>query len=300
MSARNTFTTAYSTLFTFTLVALFFLSSPSLAHAAKVVDLDATSLTPGPPATWTNSVGADFTAELDTPSVTLIPSNTGGAMIPAVTLDGTNDWYVGAAANGLGLTGGASRTVKAWVFNPALPTEETVVAWGRRGGGDGTNTSINHATSAAFGAVGHWGGPDIGWNGNEAAGVWQHIAYTWNSADSTTRVYINGALVNSENPITLNTHALDTGSNPLPIVIGNQNEADGTRTDALSGSLSIGKLEIHNTALSGTDILDMFNADAPLFLQGIQPVPEPSAFFMGLLAVAGLAGVMWRRRRTLR
>ena len=34
---------------------------------------------------------------------------------------------------------------------------ETIVAWGRRGGPDGSNMSFNYGANALFGAVGHWG-----------------------------------------------------------------------------------------------------------------------------------------------
>jgi hypothetical protein len=43
------------------------------------------------------------------------------------------------------LTGNASRTIEAWVFNATPQGEETVFAWGRRGT-TGLNCSFGHGT----------------------------------------------------------------------------------------------------------------------------------------------------------
>ena len=52
---------------------------------------------------------------------------------------------------------------------------------------------------------------------------------------------------------------------PLPIVIGNQNEPNGTRTDALSGSLSIAKLKIYDQALDASTVFSNFDGDRSAF-----------------------------------
>ncbi|NCF89270.1 MAG: hypothetical protein GWQ08_27735 [Verrucomicrobiaceae bacterium] len=79
-----------------------------------------------------------------------------------------------------------------------------MVSLRRRGGPKGSNVSFNHGAHPAFGAVGHWGAPDIGWNGTEEAAVWSHVVYTQDGNE--TRVYTNGVLADSESPITLATH----------------------------------------------------------------------------------------------
>ena len=73
--------------------------------------------------------------------------------------------------------------------------EETILAWGKRGGGCGTNMSFNYGNSPDFGAVGHWCGQDIGWQNPgdpiekvPAPGVWHHLAHTY---DGTTTHRIN-------------------------------------------------------------------------------------------------------------
>src|SRR5688572_31155393 len=130
---------------------------PAAALQAEVlVDLDASPLAPGPLTTWSNtgSLGGNFTREIDTPSVTTV------AGVKAVTLDGSNDWFVGPVAPAA-VTGNGARSIEVWAYNAALNPEETLVAWGRRGGGDGTNMAFNYGGNAVFGAVGHWGAPDM-------------------------------------------------------------------------------------------------------------------------------------------
>jgi hypothetical protein len=157
------------------------------AHAAALVDLDATTLPEGPLATWSNAgtVGGDFTSAGDT-----VPQVTTTAGVKGVSFLGGTGGAAGTHDEGPAATDavafGNSRTVEAWVYNPSAQAEETVFAWGRRGGPDGTNASFNHGTNADFGAVGHWGAPAIGWNGKIAFNRWfdQETATFWADADA--------------------------------------------------------------------------------------------------------------------
>jgi hypothetical protein len=225
-----------------------------------LVSLDSTALDEGPLATWSNSgsTGGDFVAEFDTPEVATVDG------VKGVVFDGAGDWYVGPAAPE-SVTGASSRTVVAWVNNEAIAGEETVFAWGMRNGPNGTNTSFNHGSNGDFGAVGHWGAPDLGWNGTQVAGEWTMIAYSWNSETQTTNVYTNGKLANTEAGINLNTHAVDTSVTPLPFVVGNQNEPDGSHTDALSATMAIARIRAYAEVLAPEQILGDFLAEAADF-----------------------------------
>src|SRR5262245_11696006 len=185
----------------------------------------------------------------------------GGALVPAPA----------------GLVGpDPTRSIEAWVFNPAIADEETILAWGRRGGPDGSNMSFNYGANALFGAVGHWGsgGPDLGWNnagGAPQAGVWHHLVYTYNQV--TTRVYADGVLQNTE---TLGPGVINTHSN-LPICLATQMEPDGvTPNAALRGSLTIARVRIHDEVLSQEMILNNYNLEKATFLEPI-PVPLTAA-----------------------
>ena len=243
-------------------------------EGSVIVDLSASGLPEGPITTWENvgSLGGAFQAFGD-PIVEVIDGVTG------VTLDGTGDYLEGPASTPE-IEGDSPRSIIAWIYNPELAAEETVISWGKRGGPDGTNMSFNHGFHNNFGAVGHWGGdgPDIGWNpdsmvededpgvpGDAQASVWTHISYT--QTGSFTKVFTNGALSNSENA-GLNTHP------GLGILVGAQRESDGVAvTDSLKGSLTIASVRIFDSALTDEDILSDYEASAAAF----EPPPVASA-----------------------
>ncbi len=238
------------------------------ATAGVVVRLDATALPAGALASWPNTgtLGGAFVADVDVPQVTTI------AGVRGVTLDGVNDWYVGPVPPS-SMTGNGSRTVTAWVYDPAIGLEETVAAWGRRGGGYGTNAGYTHGTHVIWGAVGQWGdAADVGWNGMQRAAAWTFLAFTYDGASLTTSVYTDGLRSNAELNGPLNTWALSTGGTPLPFVVGAQNDANGAR-GAIPASLTIAKLEIHDRALTAAEVAAAFNADAAAF--GMAPVAVP-------------------------
>src|ERR1044071_4235028 len=56
----------------------------------------------------------------------------GGALVPA---DAT---LVGASP---------TRSIEAWVLNPAIGDEETIVSWGKRGGPEGSNLTFNYGNN---------------------------------------------------------------------------------------------------------------------------------------------------------
>ena len=240
--------------------------SVSFVNADVLIDIDLTDDELGELKSIPNTgtLGGTFEAEVDTPSVTEVDG------IKALTLDGTNDWYVGP--DSAPLTGDASRSLEAWVYNPEIANEETIVAWGRRGGGDGTNWSMLYGSNNTWGALGGWGGAAdmafvAGQAGGPEAGKWHHLTLSYDKETNTRSIYVDGFLSNSENDGNpLNTWAVaNDNETPLPIVIGNQNEANGTRTDALSGSLSIAKLKIHDTVLSSDDVFNSFDNDRTTF-----------------------------------
>jgi hypothetical protein len=251
--------------------------------AGLLVDVDATALPEGPALTVTNAgpLGGLFEARGGGDTVPVIgrPVDTATSGTRGIRMDGTDYLqHVQAAAGDLllapaGITGvDATSTVEAWVWNPGIADEETVVAWGKRGGPDGTNASFNYGGNAAYGAVGHWGSPDIGWGPTvPAARNWHHLVWTYDG--TTTRVYADGVLANSEvlAPGVINT-APDT-----PVNIGSQTEADGfTPTGALRGTLTVGKLRIHDGVLTDAQILANYNEEKAAFVEPVIPPPvEP-------------------------
>lgn len=236
-------------------------------HSAILVDLDATTLAEGPLATWQNqgSLGGAFAASPAVPAVAILDG------VKGVSFNGSTHFYTGPAAPE-NLVGDSPRTVEAWIYNPSAADEETILSWGRRGGPEASNCSFNHGVNAAFGAVGHWGAPDVGWAGKVYTGRWTHVAYTYDPATQLAAVYADGLLANEEPAGPLSTHAVDNtaAANPLPIRIASQNEANGTPTGGLRGSMSIARVKIHDTTLSPGEIKASFDQAALAFGVGDQ------------------------------
>jgi|GEM_PF-3498564 len=230
------------------------------ADAAVLINLDATALPLGPLPTWANSgtIAGDFTASG-------LPEVTSVAGVKAVTLAGGTDFYAGPIAPAQVAGVNPNRSIEVWAFNPSVVGEETLVAWGRRGGPDGTNMSFNYGIDPSFGAVGQWGGgPDLGWNnagGAPAAGVWHYLVYTYDGGGAagagTTRVYADGVLANSEFHGNLNTH------DGLPFVLGGQNTDQGV-PGGFNQGLSMARVRIHDVVLTPEQIAAKYAEEFPV------------------------------------
>ncbi|HNR97837.1 MAG TPA: hypothetical protein PKX48_04065 [Planctomycetota bacterium] len=173
-----------------------------------------------------------------------------------------------------------TRSIEVWAYNPQIDNEETLVAWGHRGGPQGSNMSFNYGVHALFGAVGHWGEPDIGWNnagGAPAAGRWHHLVYTYDG--TTTRVYADGVLWNSEKvgAGAINTHA------GTPIVLASQIESDGfSLATGMRGSLSLARVRVHDGVLAAAEVAHNYNAEKDDFgVPGLGNVPAGDIAYAG-------------------
>ncbi|MBN1419603.1 MAG: hypothetical protein JXP34_12570 [Planctomycetes bacterium] len=154
-----------------------------------------------------------------------------------------------------------TRSIEVWAVNDAIAAEETMVAWGKRGGpAAGSNLAFNYGSDATFGAVGHWGAPDIGWGVVPAAGEWHHLVYTYDG--TTTRVYADGKETNFE---VLGAGVINTWADTR-ITIAAQLEADGvTLNSALAGTLAIGRVRVHDGVLTPEQIANNHREERPEF-----------------------------------
>ncbi len=238
----------------------------AIATAGELfVDLDAAGETAGSETWENNGTLADFQV-LGLP----VSTEVGGA--PAVLFNGvTPDAYQCLEVAPLGLIGlNPTRTIEVWAFNESIADEETLLAWGQRGGPAGTNMSFNYGLNAGFGAVGHWDQPpDLGWGAVPEANAWHHLAYTFDGL--STRVYADGLLANAED---LGPGLIDTAGG-TPITLAAQIEAGGGLDIPLAGILALGKVRVHDGVLSPEEIVHNFNAErdtygiadeAPVFL----------------------------------
>ncbi|HEY6226151.1 MAG TPA: hypothetical protein VI282_03405, partial [Verrucomicrobiae bacterium] len=226
-----------------------------------LLDLNAASLPEGLLATWTNAgvLGGQFTPVIAAGNVETLDGAKG------LTLNGTDTYYRGPVAPN-SVTGNPDVTLEAWVYNPDGQDEESIIAWGRRGGPDGTEFSFNHGTNGTWGATTHWGAYDVGWNGHYETGHWTHIAEVYTSATHTTRVYVDGKLANNfVEPGNLNVWAVDTSGAPLPFTLGAQNNDVGTVSTGQLASLTVGRLRVWDSLKTDADIQALFNAGKPTF-----------------------------------
>lgn len=248
-----------------------------------LISLDATSLPVGPVSSAPNTGDSAGVFEGIGGTVNVAPVHGNGTK--AFIFNGNSQPVlqhrvsVGGAIQSpdAGLVGGSDCTIEAWVINPAIEREETILAWGRRGGPDGSNMSFNYGWDARFGAVGHWGSPDIGWDsafdadvnppGIPLSGVWHHLVYTYDG--TTQRLYADGVLKNQEN-VALNIHGIP------PITIGGQlvNDAGGIEPN-LRASMAIGRVRIHQGALSPAQVLNNYNFERADFNNGGASIPVP-------------------------
>jgi hypothetical protein len=234
------------------------------------MDFDATSWNGTGSIPNNGSVGGNFTQDGR-------PTRALAAGVNGAFFDGT-DAFVGPATPA-GITGTGDRTVEVWVYQGTVRAEETLVAWGKRGGPDGTNNSVNWGSNGTFGAFGGWGaGPDQGYGALQpAAGMWHHIAYT---ADGANKIfYVDGVLATSEPN---NAPALNTVAG-LNILIGAQQNGaaapGATVIDAdnkLFGGV-VGRVRVHDGVLSGADILNNFNAEKATFQLAARPTAALTA-----------------------
>jgi hypothetical protein len=242
------------------------------------VDVDATKLAEGPLKTIKNNGTLSGLFEA-TGAATTVPTVATEGGTKGIRFDGTDFLHLVSAAGGPvagvpdGLVGeNATTSIEVWALNPQVAGEETLVSWGHRGGGpDGSNMSFNYGSDGRWGAVGHWGNPDLGWNnagGSPAAGKWHHLVYSFDG--TTSRVYADGVLANFEflGAGIINTHP-DTSIN-----IGTQLEADGTTpTGGLRFSGTIARVRIHDGVLTPEQVSSNYNKEKADFIDPQPPAP---------------------------
>ena len=219
--------------------------------------MDSRSINLGPLTSWQNSglAGGSFSPELEAPVVEEVDG------VRAISFNGERDWLVGPAAPE-SILGNNPHSIEAWIFNPEVASQESVISWGRQSGTLGGLVSLNHGSQNIYGGVEHWGGAySAGWNNTEEEGQWTHIAYSYDSA-GTSRLYLNSEEVESINHGPLSVYSKDTSDRLLPTVIGAQNEGNGTRNNSVSASLSMAVIKVYDRALNQTSIERKYNSEA--------------------------------------
>ncbi len=200
-----------------------------------LVALDATNGNASPTG-WINTGSMDDFVALGSPTIETV----GG--VAATTLSSGNGYRSPQNAPATLVEPDATRTVEVWVLNPDAQDQESMVAWGRRNQGTGTLMVFGYGTQPDWGAVNHWGFPDLGWGGTPQQNVWHHLVYTFDG--TTTRVYVDGELHAEEE---VGAGAVDSVDGER-IVIGAQTDDNGDLSRW--ATLSLARVRVHAGALS--------------------------------------------------
>jgi hypothetical protein len=249
-----------------------------VVEGTNLVNLRADNATAGS-ANWANTGSLGGTFAKGGAGTTAVTTNNGVQYVP---LDGST-FYTGPNAPA-SITGNGTRSVEAWVRNPGLQPEETLAAWGRRGGPDGSNNAFNYGSDTNFGAFGGWAGADSGWgaSGSPAADVLHYLVFTYDG--TTERFYADGVLQTSK------AFALNTHNDPNLIRINAQNADAINSTFNVGDGYSLNSVRIDTGVISQADITNNFAGG-----QGFQQdVPEPAT--VGALGLVGCALIARRRR----
>lgn len=197
--------------------------------------------------TWTNRAGTGDFLAAGTPTYVANVNNTGVAGVQFAGADA----YAGPVSTA-DLHGSSDCSIEVWAYNPVIADEETLVSWGHRGGPDGSNMSFNYGAHGTWGAVGHWGGGDMGWSGAvPAAGRWHYLVYTFDGVN-TAKVFSDGLLRTTES-MALNVYA------DFPIRIAAQANNSGSDFDfgaPLTGAIAM--VRVHTGKLSDADVANNF------------------------------------------
>lgn len=189
---------------------------------------------------WINDGTMDDFVPVGSPTVEEVDG------IVAVTISADNLFRSTQAPPATLVEPNSTRTIEVWAFDPMVGTDEPMVSWGHRNGPDGTILAFNFGTHPLWGAVTHWGSPDLGWSAAPQASMWHHLVYTFDG--ETTRVYVDGVLDNEE---FLGEGAIDTHDDDN-ILIGAQFREDGQLTNF--ASLSVARVRVHGGVLTDDQI----------------------------------------------
>lgn len=196
-----------------------------------VVNLDAGNVSsyPGTGTTWTNLVDStNYTITNGT-----YDSGNGGSIV----FDGASTFV----AIGTPLSNGTNFTKEAWVWADVVTlsrnilSSESNVLWNNVSTlSAGVGNSYSLVTSASF-----------------PTGVWRHVAQTFDDTTNTMRLYINGVQVSQNLSV--------TQSYVSQIERIGAHYAGGSPVSFWDGKIA--QVRVYNTALSGTDILQNYDAE---------------------------------------
>ena len=179
----------------------------------------------------------------------------------AVLFDGQKDSYERVVP--AVLCGSQPRTIEVWAYKESVRgDEETLIAWGRRGGAIGTNLAFNWGDNGGYGGATHWSA-DMGWKGVPKPGQWHHLVYTYDGTTAKLLRQRRGekfADRPAEHPANFPLRlAVQNAQNKSPAF---KNEYNGS---PLSGPVALALVRLYDIALSEAQIAAAFAQDRERF-----------------------------------
>ncbi len=170
-----------------------------------------------------------------------------------------------------GIEADGDRTIEAWVADNDIPKNQTIIAWSRRGGPDGTSLAFQYGYKTTYGAMIHWAdGFDSAWtntlDGDVAEelptpGTLHHLVYTYEG--TTIKLYRDGQLVvtrttgvfkDEGEPTPLNTHAGQT----INLFVQNDKPSGGLSDNGLPEGLLVNSIRVHDGVLTDAQVLNNY------------------------------------------
>ena len=177
---------------------------------------------------------------------------------PYFTYNGTSS-QVSIADNALLEPGSGNWTMDAWVYlNNTSGGKVILGKFDPGGGSQDVSYSIRIGNANAFAQMGDGLGNYINSTGyTMTINTWTHIVYVWtNGATKTLVTYINGSSIGSVN------HTLSSILNtPANLYIGSYN--GGEYAQWWNGRIGI--VRLYNSALTGAEVLQNYNADRGIY-----------------------------------
>jgi len=165
------------------------------------------------------------------------------ASVKCITFDG-NSLLIADFNAPESITGNNPFTIIYKVYNPAVSFDEEVFAWAKRGT-TARYASAGYSTSTAWGAIAHWGSPDMGFDGGvPSAGKWHTIAITYDGRPNGSEYVMVDTAPNAVE----HNKTLDIWPD-CPVMVGASYNGDPyieAVTPTLPFSGSIAKVEVYN------------------------------------------------------
>jgi hypothetical protein len=193
--------------------------------------------------------------------------------VNALVLSGTNYlWLTNRSSGGLippdpGMVGNPTSSIECWALNPSVSSDECMISWGERA--TAKNMALEYG-SGGSGGVAHFG-TDAGWDyygGYPAPGFWHHLVYT--SDGTRNNLYVDGVLINSYPPTTLNIFASPS------ILLGAQWNGNATAVTNSPNwaTLALARVRVHSGTLTAAQVLNNYNFEMASF----PPPPITTAY----------------------